>query len=384
METVVIWVAMAAVLLYVGKTLYELNVSRREELLFDEDDSLTTIQERLFSTPVEAPPEVTPEESLKAAESYRFTEETPAVETKENDAQTEEESAPPLIVVKEMVPETDHIDLDCFTYFKGAKLLVVEDNPMNQKIIASVLKSSGIEIDIADNGQIAIDYLFKENRHYDLVLMDISMPVMDGITATKIIRQSKRFDSLPIVTFTAFSLGPEIETMFEAGANAYLTKPLNIARLYTVFMLFMGQVKRGISQEKEFEIHGLDIEQGLAYAEGEESVYARRLSYFMERYLSSVDQVPEWIEQKRYDRVRLEFKEMLPSLSEIGAYDMQTLVQEMQIQFIYRNEHLLDKFKLLYRAKMQALMDTIRLYLQQRQAAELAEHAKHTGERETA
>ncbi|MCF6205992.1 MAG: response regulator [Sulfurovum sp.] len=363
MGMTLMWVILAAVLLYVLKTLYDVNIRH----IYDEEPEesvdpgrrkVRVLPKLDIEQPHELPPGVSPEESLRQAENYKM--EVP----EEFQSEADTTDAAPLLVVKELIPETEHIDLDCFSYFKGAKVLVVEDNPLNQKIIKTVLKQSGIELDIAGNGQEALDLLFKEKREYDLILMDISMPVMDGITTTKIIRRASRFNRLPIVTFTAFSLGPEIEAMFKAGANAYLTKPLNVAQLYTVLMLFIGNVNRGLSPEKMLEIQGLDTKKGLENADGDERLYAERLRHFIHRYSPSIEQIPLWITDERYDRLRLECKEMLPLLSQIGAFDMYEMVQEMQLQFVYRNEHLLEKFKLLYRATMQALIDTINVYLE--------------------
>jgi CheY-like chemotaxis protein len=345
---------LSVILFYVLKTLYDVNVRTKEE---EKHASLNikvrTLSKSEIGKSEELPPAVTPQHSLRLGEKY-------VLESKELGNETKGE---PLLVVTEHVPEAENIDLDCFAYFKGARLLIVEDNIVNQKILLSILKQSGIEIDIAENGQEALDCLFKKNNEYDIVLMDISMPVMDGITVTKIIRRSSRFTRLPIITFTAFSLGAEIKTMFEAGANAYLTKPLNVRQLYTVFSLFVGNVNRGLSMKKMLEIQGLDTEKGLENAEEKGYHYRDMLSRFIDRYASSVALIPKWIKEKRYDRVKVECKKMLPELNLIGAYEMQKMVQEMQIQFIYHNEHLLDRYTLLYRAKMQALIDTIEIYL---------------------
>jgi CheY-like chemotaxis protein len=356
-ELIIELVLMSAILLYVLKTLYDLNIrTKKQSGLSLPEVKVRTLTKKRISSPKEIPPAVTPQHSLRLGETYQLD---------EKDITEKTDTVQPLLVVTDLVPEAENIDLDCFTYFKGARLLVVEDNIVNQKILLNILKQSGIEIDIAENGQVALDYLFKEHKEYDLVLMDISMPIMDGITTTKIIRRASRFTRLPVIAFTAFSLGSEIKAMFEAGANAYLTKPLNIKQLYTVFSLFMGNVNRGLSLKKMLEIQGLDTEKGLQNAKGNTQHYRELLSSFIDRYASSVDLVPKWIEEKRYERVRLECKEMLPVLNLIGAYETQKMVQEMQIQFIYHNEHLLDKYALLYRAKMQALIDTIRIYLKE-------------------
>lgn len=259
--TPISWGIVAAMLIYVLVTLYNINVRQRHEMEAGDDLPVPVEEEHTSSyvyvdrsAEAELPPPVMPEESLRQAEDYDMDEIDQSVETK---TETVEEHAP-LPVIKEMIPETENIDLDCFMFFKGARILVAEDNLVNQKIIQNVLRRSGMQIDIAENGEVALEYLFKEHRKYDLVLMDISMPVMDGITATKIIRRASRFTGLPIIAFTAFSLGDEIETMFKAGANAYLTKPLDIKQLYTVFSLFIGNVNRGLSVEKMLQMQGLD------------------------------------------------------------------------------------------------------------------------------
>ena len=293
----------------------------------------------------------------------------PSVETKEplpqwdgNSGHTQKKTVQKLHVYTKLIPESENIDLDCFTYFKGMRLLVVEDNLINQKIVQNVLKHSGIIIDIANNGKEALEYLFTEHRDYDLILMDISMPVLDGIETTKMIRQVHQLDHIPIVTFTAFSLGPEIQAMFEAGANAYLTKPLNVNQLYTVFTLFVGNVNRGLSLEKMLEIQGLDIIAGLEHAQENKTLYLERLETFVHKYGQSAEMLPLWIEKRRYERVIHECKELLSDLTEIGAFDMKALVHEILMQFAYKNEHLLGRYTLLYEAKMQALIETIKVY----------------------
>lgn len=272
------------------------------------------------------------------------------------------EKSGPLLVYKEPMEEAQNIDIDCFTYFKGARLLIVEDNLINQKIIVSVLKKSGMEIEIANNGQEALDLLFIEKKLFDIILMDISMPVMDGLIATKRIRANNSFDSVPIVTFTAFAMGLEIEEMFEVGCNAYLTKPLNIKKLYNVFNLFLSQTNREVSLQKAIAIEGLDIETGINNADESEVLYKETLKEFVLVYQDMVDLMPKWLKEKRYERVKLACNEIQGMLSAIGAYEMKELVDEMQKNFLYSNEEFLDKYILLYPEKLNNLIDTIHHY----------------------
>jgi CheY-like chemotaxis protein len=266
-------------------------------------------------------------------------------------------------VYTEPIEETPNIDLECFTYFKGIRLLIVEDNLINQKIILSVLKKSGMEIDIANNGQEAIDFLFNEKRVYDVILMDISMPIMDGIIATKHIRENKKFDAIPIITFTAFAMGIEIEQMFKAGGNAYLTKPLNIKKLYTVFHMFLTPTSREVSRDKVIEIEGLDIQKGIANADADESLYRKTLKEFVLLNKDKIYFIPKWIDEKHFERVRLSCSEMQGILDAIGAYEMKALVDEMQKNFLYDNEAFLTKYSERYIKKLSNLIDTIQFYL---------------------
>ncbi|HAP40578.1 MAG: response regulator [Nitrospira sp.] len=110
---------------------------------------------------------------------------------------------------------------------RSLRILLVEDSPDNQVLIQSYLKNTTHRIDLADNGQIGVAKF--QNGHYDVILMDMQMPVMDGLTATKTIRRLEQEQGLPavqIVALTALALKEESARIFEAGCNAHMTKPL--------------------------------------------------------------------------------------------------------------------------------------------------------------
>ena len=287
----------------------------------------------------------------------------PEVEAIEEEIVHEEKNDGKLLVYKEPIKESQNIDLDCFTYFKGSRLLIVEDNLINQKIIVSVLKKSGIEIEIANNGQEALDILFVEQKMFDIVLMDISMPVMDGLIATQHIRERTAYDKMPIITFTAFAMGSEIEQMFDAGCNAYLTKPLNIKKLYHAFSMFLSPSHREVSLHKTIEIEGLDIEVGIYNADESEVLYKETLKEFILVYKDMSESIPKWINEKRYERVKLACNEIDGILDAIGAYEMKALVNDMQKHFLYSNEEFLDQYSRLYPEKFNNLIEAIEHYL---------------------
>ena len=125
--------------------------------------------------------------------------------------------------------------------FTHAKALVAEDNPINQKLIAKVLEQFGLEISLADNGQEALN-LYKSNE-YDIIFMDIQMPVMGGIEATKAIlayEEKIHKTHTPIVALTANALHGDREKYLEAGMDNYASKPLNLDRLSEILTLYLS------------------------------------------------------------------------------------------------------------------------------------------------
>jgi PAS domain S-box-containing protein len=112
----------------------------------------------------------------------------------------------------------------------GKRFLVAEDNEVNQQLVDHVLRKGGGEVQLAGNGEEAVAFL-KRGGHYDLIIMDLQMPVMDGYAATRCIRQELLLP-IPIIAMTATALVGEQLRCFEAGMNDYMTKPFEFAELY--------------------------------------------------------------------------------------------------------------------------------------------------------
>jgi CheY-like chemotaxis protein len=117
----------------------------------------------------------------------------------------------------------------------GIKVLLVEDHPLNAEIAIKLLEKVGCVVTWAENGKIGVDDFIKSDMfQYDAVLMDIRMPVMNGLEASKAIRRMDRSDakSVPIIAMTANAYEDDIRASTEAGMNGYLTKPFNPQKLY--------------------------------------------------------------------------------------------------------------------------------------------------------
>lgn len=118
-------------------------------------------------------------------------------------------------------------------------ILLVEDNFINQQVATELLKSAGYEVDVAENGQIALDMV--DSKPYDAVLMDIQMPVMDGLTATKALRERYSQQELPVIAMTAHAMSGDREKSLAAGMNAHITKPIVLNELFDTLTHWINQ-----------------------------------------------------------------------------------------------------------------------------------------------
>lgn len=136
---------------------------------------------------------------------------------------------------------TKNIDACDFT---GKKILLVEDNALNIEIAQEILKMKNFCVDIAENGMIAVEkFIHSGVGYYDGILMDIRMPVMDGLTAAQEIRKSGKEDaaSIPIIAMTANAFDEDIEKSRDSGMNAHLTKPIETAELFRLLDQLLGK-----------------------------------------------------------------------------------------------------------------------------------------------
>jgi CheY-like chemotaxis protein len=139
------------------------------------------------------------------------------------------------VIIEEKDSEPDIINL------KGKRILLVEDVDVNRIIIGEILSPTGLEIDEAENGQLAVEIFSKSSiAYYDLIFMDVQMPVMGGYEATRKIRALERSDAkeIPIVAMTANAYKEDVEEALAAGMNAHLSKPIDVDALLKVLLQF--------------------------------------------------------------------------------------------------------------------------------------------------
>jgi two-component system sensor histidine kinase/response regulator len=175
---------------------------------------------------------------------------------------------------------------------KGARILVVEDNELNQEVATELLKDAGFVVEVADNGQIALDKL--DASDFDIVLMDLQMPVMDGLTATIEIRKQPRWRELPVVAMTANAMQGDREKCLAAGMNDHLAKPIEPDELWKgllkwvtprdgigAALLKAQDAKPATETSLPIGVPGLDIEGGLRRVMGKRPLYLSMLRKFV-------------------------------------------------------------------------------------------------------
>ena len=121
--------------------------------------------------------------------------------------------------------------------FAGKKVLLVEDNELNQEIASTILSEAGFTVDIANDGDVAVNKMKKASvGQYDLILMDIQMPKMDGYEATRQIRQlaDRQIADIPIVAMTANAFEEDRQSALDAGMNGHIAKPIKNSELFEI------------------------------------------------------------------------------------------------------------------------------------------------------
>ncbi len=137
---------------------------------------------------------------------------------------------------------------------KSLHVLVAEDEPSNAEIVQVILESEGHHVTICMDGARVLELCHQQNRHFDIILMDILMPVMDGLETTRHLRMDPRTREVPIVCVSAKASGSDQEKGREAGCNAYVTKPYKRRTLLAEIRQALVQTGR-LAAEESIERH---------------------------------------------------------------------------------------------------------------------------------
>jgi CheY-like chemotaxis protein len=221
---------------------------------------------------------------------------------------------------------------------KGARILLVEDNELNQDVALELLRDAGFIVDLAEDGKVAVQKV--QMTSYDIVLMDMQMPVMDGITATKEIRKFSQFGQLPIVAMTANAMDGDRQRCLDAGMNDHIPKPVEPDNLWEVLLKWVS--KRHVNKTlavKNSSVHNADADlrvlksinalDGIRRFGGKVKSYRKQLQRFSTNYQSAVDELKGLIAEEGIAAGEAFCHKLKGVCGTIGANDMFTSVTEL-------------------------------------------------------
>jgi len=243
-------------------------------------------------------------------------------------------------------------------YFNGAKILLVEDNELNQEFALHMLEERGLEVDVASDG---IESLAKiKNKKYDLILMDIQMPHMDGLEATRHIRKmnGEYFQNIPIIALSANALLGDKEKSLDAGMNEHITKPFDPIALFNILSIYLDTEEKSVEtinihDQNNIKLQRLDgdifdIENTLSKLNNSYEVYIKILKQFSHTYEDVFNTVYSLIESRDVEALQAKVHEIKGVTGNIGAmklFDRLIVMDRFLKKGEIPNLQLLNEFK---------------------------------------
>jgi len=240
----------------------------------------------------------------------------------------------------------------------GAKILLAEDNEINQQVAKEILEGADVTVSIANNGQEALEML--SSSTYDAVLMDIQMPVMDGFQTVRSIRSNPRFMNLPVIAMTAHALVGDKEKSLLSGMNDHITKPIEPDQLMEALsnwlpdrndQPYLSQVHtpQGHHPDSDFpNLPDINTSKGLLRLKGNETLYAKLLSSFANNAEPERELIYQLIMDKNNTNAIAIIHRLKGVAGNLGAEQLQQLATEVETALKHEEEipqQLLNRFE---------------------------------------
>ncbi|MBA3974903.1 MAG: hybrid sensor histidine kinase/response regulator [Candidatus Solibacter sp.] len=203
------------------------------------------------------------------------------------------------------------------------RILLVEDNSVNQKVVVAMMKKRGYEVDVAGDGMSAIEAL--ERRSYGLVLMDVQMPGLDGLETTRRIRRDDRFTRLPIVAMTAHAMSGDKERCLEAGMDAYLAKPVDQRNLIRV----VNELLAGVAQEAGSGEERAGPGRVATLTEAEPEIATQMVKLFLQLAPERMEKMKESMENRDSEALRRYSRRLVCAAQSIAAGEVMKSAEEV-------------------------------------------------------
>lgn len=268
-------------------------------------------------------------------------------------------------ITRREVPAHAKTTKDSFKEFAGTKILVAEDNLINQKVIRGLLDGSGIEITMADDGQETLDIL-ENNSDFTMVLMDAHMPRVDGFEATRIIRANPNYNHIVVVALSGDTAADDIKKMIDAGMEKQLEKPLKMDALYNIIYTYTGEEKENIEDDNFIEIimtKNLNGDKGLSVCAEDEDFYKEILVQFIKDYSDSPQHLLKYIKIKQNSTADRLLLDIIGITANIGAQRLNKTTHTLKNSLKNSDEAELLNIHKQYEADLTALLIDIKSYI---------------------
>ncbi len=265
-------------------------------------------------------------------------------------------------------------------FFKEAKILLVEDNEMNQELTVSLLNSVGLTTMVAKNGKIALELLKKDA--FDLVLMDIQMPVMNGLDATAEIRKrpDEYFKKVPIIAMSARAFQKDKDDCLKAGMNSYIAKPIDPKLMFAELAKYLPVAEKTsivqTSNEPEAEptssddstvslfqkVRHFDAAAGLYHSNDNRNLYFKILQGFVRDYDGKVQKLRTAFENSEFEELTRNIHTIKGLCGTIGSYHVQTLGHILENSLLKKERNYTDFMA--FEKALEELLDDLKIVMQ--------------------
>jgi len=226
---------------------------------------------------------------------------------------------------------------------KGARILVVEDNELNLELAIELLTMNGIIVDSAEHGLKALE-LLKVN-HYDGVLMDCQMPVMDGFVTTRNIRSQEKFSQLPVIAMTANAMKHDVEQVLAVGMNDHIAKPIDPDHMFITMAKWIAPNKSDVSKTtlenteqvqddspfSLYELEGIDASAGLKSTMNNESLFLRLLSKFNDNQQNFETEIGHFLDTRDFESATKSAHTLKGLAGNLGMIELQHAARELEM-----------------------------------------------------
>ncbi|MBF0193956.1 MAG: response regulator [Magnetococcales bacterium] len=234
-------------------------------------------------------------------------------------------------------------EIELRSTLSGAKVLLADDNPINQQVAKEILEDLGLIVDVVDNGRKAVKYIQQNIQEYELVFMDLQMPEMDGYEATKLIREDPAINKIPIIAMTSHAMVGDREKCLRVGMNDHVAKPIELERLYKCLSRWIKP--RAVENTKIFSPHlkakgegllipdnleGIDVKDALQRIKGNKLLFGDLITTFKHREKDVFNKAEKALLANNEELALQLIHTLKGSSGNIGAWDLSNSAKELE------------------------------------------------------